>query len=203
MNGIVEKIQQEYRKKRELVSYSIFDIGTHLKDLAENGTIWVLNEMKDISDLEKIAIEFYLNQYRVNQIYDNLEENFKIQLSNEQPVDNPLQTFHKDKPEQIDKAQKKQPHYLEVKDVKQFIGYQKAQVLEGKIIELCKNFPPYERKHIVNQVSRSATSIKERIAMGEQIYIGEKFNQYSISIGSAKETSAWLQISLAGMSTLN
>ncbi|WP_251553988.1 four helix bundle protein [Neobacillus muris] len=152
--------------------------------------------MKDISELEKIGIEFYLNQYSANQIYDNLEENFNNQPSNELSTDTPLQNFHTNKPEQEYKAQKKQ-HYLEVKDVKQFMGYQKAKELEKKIIDLLKNFPTYEKKHIVDQIGRSATSIKDRIAMGEQIYIGEKFNQYSISIGSAKETSAWLQISLA------
>ncbi|WP_272878807.1 four helix bundle protein [Bacillus altitudinis] len=76
------------------------------------------------------------------------------------------------------------------------MGYKKAKELEERIIELCKNFPSFEVDHIVNQIERSAESIKERIQIGEQLYIREKFNQYSIAIGSAKETSAWLQVSL-------
>jgi four helix bundle protein len=196
LNEIVEQIQDSYRKERERVLYSIFDIEPYLENLAEKGVIWILKDMGDISVLEKVGIEYYLNQYQANQIYDNIEEHFNIQTSNEHPTVNPLQTFHTNKHEQENRTKRKQLHYLEVKDVTQFVGYQKAQELEERIFELCKSFPSYERKHIVDQIGRSATSIKERIAMGEQIYIGEKFNQYSISIGSAKETSAWLQISL-------
>ncbi|RDW18782.1 four helix bundle protein [Oceanobacillus chungangensis] len=196
MNKVVEPIQQDYRKERERVSYSIFDIETYLKYLAEKGLIWVLKDMDDISGLEKVGIEYYLNKYRTNQIYDNLEENLNNHPSNGQPIVYPHQTIRSKKSEQEDKTKKQQQHFLEVKDVKRFIGYQQAKKLEERIYELCKSFPSFEKKHIVDQIERSSTSIKERIAMGEQRYIGEKFNQYSISIGSAKETSAWLQISL-------
>lgn len=194
MNKIVEQIQQDYRKKRELSNHSIYDIEGSLKELAEKGIIWVLKDLGDICEAEEILIEKYLHVYRTNQIYDNLEENFYIQTSNEQSTVYPHQMFS-NQLKQGNKTKKKQPNYLEVKDVKKFIGYQKAKELEENIIELCKSLPSYEREHIVDQIGRSAKSIKERIAMGEQIYVGEKFNQYSISIGSAKETAAWLQIS--------
>ncbi|MCC3359415.1 four helix bundle protein [Bacillus sp. REN16] len=150
--------------------------------------------MKDISELEKVGIEYYLSQHRANQIYDNLEEFLNIQSPKELSTAtscNPKKSTTPSKEKQI-----KKQHRLEVRDVKQLFGYKKAKELEEKIIELSKSFPSYEKKHVVDQIQRSAKSIKERIAMGEQVYIGEKFNQYSISIGSAKETSAWLQISL-------
>ncbi|WP_151681673.1 hypothetical protein, partial [Weizmannia acidilactici] len=134
MNKVVEQIQDSYRKERERVLYSIFDIETYLKNLGENGVIWVLKDMKDITTLEKVGIEYFLNQYRANQIYDNLAENFDNQTSNKQSIVNPLQTLPKNKPEQGDKSKRKQPHYLEVKDVKQFYGYKKAKELEEKII---------------------------------------------------------------------
>lgn len=196
LNKVVEQTQDSYRKERERVLYSIFDIETYLENLAENGVIWTLKDMKDITTLEKVGIEYYLNQFQANQIYDNLTENFDIQTSNKQSIVNPLQNLPKNNHEQEDKIKRKQPHYLEVKDVKQFYGYKKAKELEEKIIDLCETFPSYENDHIIDQIERSASSIKERIEIGEQIYVGEKFKEYSTAIGSAKETSAWLQISL-------
>lgn len=194
MNNIVEQIQKSYQAERIRVSYCVYDIGTYLKDLAEKGLIWVLKDQKNISDPEKILIEHYLNEYRANQTYDNLEEFLNIQSPKN------LSAAISRKPSQSttpskEKQTKKRQH-LEVRDVKQFIGYKKAKELEKKIIELCQNFPSYEVDHIVNQIERSACSIKDSIEMGEQIYVGEKFNQYSIAIGSAKETTAWLQMSL-------
>ncbi|GAB1306598.1 four helix bundle protein [Bacillus altitudinis] len=96
----------------------------------------------------------------------------------------------------INSLHRKVSHKPFTRGEKQSIGYKKAKELEERIIELCKNFPSFEVDHIVNQIERSAESIKERIQIGEQLYIREKFNQYSIAIGSAKETSAWLQVSL-------
>jgi len=78
LNKIAEQIQQEYRNKRELSNYSIFDIESSLKKLAEKGLIWVLKDMEDISELEEAGIEKYLNDYRANQIYDNLEDYFYL-----------------------------------------------------------------------------------------------------------------------------
>lgn len=194
MNEIVGQIQESYRAERIRVSYCVFDIGAYLKNLAEKGFIWILKEMKDLSDAEKILIDHYLIEYRANQIYDNLDECLNMQshkINSAATSDKSTQSSTPTK----EKQAKKQQH-LEVRDVKLFIGYKKAKELETNIIELCKNFPSYEVDHIVNQIERSAGSIKERIEMGEQIYVGEKFNQYSIAIGSAKETSAWLQVSL-------
>ena len=196
MNKIVEQTQESYRKERERVSYSVFDIGAYLKKLAEKGLIWILKDLKDNSEIEEIAIEFYLNRYRENQIYDNLENTFYQQPSSEVSTTAPSQFPQKTGPVQKAKQMKKQQRYLEVKDLKHFVGYNMAKELEEKIIDVCKNFPSFEIDHIVNQIERSAGSIKERIEMGEQIYVGEKYNQYSIAIGSAKETSAWLQMSL-------
>ncbi|MBD8069759.1 four helix bundle protein [Bacillus sp. PS06] len=195
MNQVITQIQQKYRENRELKNYSIFDIDISLKELADRGLIWVLKDLKDMSDGEKILIDHYLNEYRANQIYDNLDGIPYLQPSNESAT-TPLNQYSLNPvPVKKEKQTKKQQH-LDVRDVKQFIGYKKAKELEEKIIELCKSFPSYEKKHVIDQIHRSAKSIKERIAIGEQIYIGEKFSQYSMSIGSAKETSAWLQISL-------
>ena len=193
MNEVVKIVQNDYRKFREQTNFSIIDIGKKLNYLAEKGVVWVLKGMKDLSQPEEFLIESYLSIYRANQIYDHLEENLNFKTSYEQPIVYPLQTIHSSKPVQEFKTK---TQYLEVKDVKSFIGYQKAKELEEKIYELCQSFPSFEKHHIVNQIERSSKSIKERIAMGEQRYIGEKFYQYSLSIGSAKETSAWLQISL-------
>ncbi|ADU28498.1 four helix bundle protein [Evansella cellulosilytica] len=193
-NNIVNQIQREYRRNRELSNYSIFDIEASLKNLAEKGIIWVLKDLRDICEAEEILIEKYLHDYRANQIYDNLEEFLNIQSSKnltEAISSKPSQSTKPSKEKQTKKRQ-----HLEVRDVTHFIGYKKAMELEKKVIELCQNFPSYEVDYIVNQIERSASSIKERIEMGEQIYVGEKFNQYSIAIGSAKETTAWLQISM-------
>ncbi|MCM3571500.1 four helix bundle protein [Neobacillus mesonae] len=83
-----------------------------------------------------------------------------------------------------------------MKEVKQFLGYKKAKELEEKVCEVCKDFPSYEKNHIVDQLVRSAESVKKSIVIAEQHFIREKFNQYSIAIGSCKEVSTWLEISL-------
>jgi four helix bundle protein len=194
MNEIVEQIQQKYRKERDLCNFSIMDIGMNLKNLAEKGMIWVLKDQKDISEYEEIMIEFYLNKYRVNQNYDNLDNLLLLPTSKEEPTRTPFQPSPKVVPAKD--QMKKQQHILYVKNVKQFSGYKKAKELEEKITELCKNYPSYERDHIVDQIERSANSIKKSIALGEQIYVREKFNHYSIAVGSAKETISWLQMSL-------
>ncbi|NRG47955.1 four helix bundle protein [Bacillus sp. CRN 9] len=190
MNKIVEQVHEWYRNERELSQYSIMDIGEKLKCLAEKGLIWVLKDLKDITEFEEIMINYYLHKYRAVQIYDNLHDLLPIPPSNNERASTPSKSSKR-----ITALQNPQ-HSLEVRDVKQFIGYKKAKELEERIIELCKNFPSYETKHIVRQIVRSTSSIKERIKIGEQVYIREKFNRYSIAIGSAKETSAWLQVSL-------
>lgn len=189
MNKTVEQIQNWYRNERELCNYSTMDIGEKLKNLAEEGLIWVLKGLKDITEYEEIVIDYYLHKYKAVQIYDNLHHLSPSPPSNNQCAITPSKSSKK-----ITPLQNRQ-HTLEVRDVKQFIGYQKAKELEERIIELCKNFPSYEVNHIVDQIVRSACSIKEGIRIAEQTYIREKFNQYSIAIGSAKETSAWLQVS--------
>jgi four helix bundle protein len=189
LNKKVEEIQNWYRNEREVFNYSIMDIGEKLKNLAEKGLIWVLEDLKDTTESERIVINYYLDKYRAVQIYDNLQHLFPIPPSNSQCAITPSKSSKKVTP-----LQNKQ-HTLKVRDAKQFFGYKKAKKLEEQIIELCKNFPSYEVDHIVVQIMRSAESIKKRIQIGEQIYIREKFNQYSIAIGSAKETTAWLQVS--------
>ncbi|WP_400244973.1 four helix bundle protein [Niallia sp. JL1B1071] len=195
MNEKVKQIQQEYREIRELSNYSIFDIESSLKSFAEKGFVWILKDLKDICEAEGILIEHYCDKFSSCQIYDSLEDSLSSKPSNESASTSPNQSSLNIVPVHKEKQPKHQQH-LEVRDVKQFLGYKKAKELEEKIIELCKSFPSYEKKHVIDQIHRSAKSIKERIAIGEQMYIGEKFNQYSVSIGSAKETSAWLQISL-------
>ncbi|MDL4840347.1 four helix bundle protein [Aquibacillus rhizosphaerae] len=190
MNKKVEEIQNWYRNERELSNYSIMDVGETLNKLAEKGLIWILKDLKDITEFEGIVIDYYLNKYRVDQIYDNLEDLIQIPPFNDACAMTPSKSSKK-----IIPRQKQQPT-LEVRDVKQFIGYKKAKEIEKRIIELCKNFPSFEVDHIVKQIERSAESIKKSIQIGEQIYVREKFNQYSIAIGSAKETSAWLKVSL-------
>ncbi|MDY0407399.1 four helix bundle protein [Paracerasibacillus soli] len=190
MNETVEQIQDWYRNERELSNYSIIDVEDKLKYLAEKGLIWILKDMKDINELEKIVIDSFLNKYRANQVYDNLNDFRNLQPSNKASTKKP--PLLSPKPTSQQKTMKKT---LKIRDVKKFDGYLKAKELEEKIIEICKTFPSYDG-NIIDQIGRSAESIKKRIAMGEQIYIGEKFYQYSIAIGSAKETSSWLQISL-------
>jgi four helix bundle protein len=192
---ITDQIQENYRKNREKYNYSLIDVGEIIEDLAEKGIVWVLKDIKDITKYEQIIIDFYLNEYSSKQVYDNLEEIFNSQTS-KNPQVYKLPTSHLSKKQLEVIPSKKQKIYLEEKDVNNFIGYKKAKLLEEKIHVLCNSFPLYEKHHIVDQISRSSSSIKERIAKGEQKYIGEKFKQYSMAIGSAKETSAWLQISL-------
>lgn len=194
MNEIVKQTQEDYRKVREESDYSLIDVGEKLKNLAEKGLIWVLKDLRDTTEFEEIVIDSYSNKYRATQVYDNLEDYFLLQPSSEASTKAPFQTPQKPTPQE--KPKKKKKNTLEVRNVKQFKGYLKAKELEEKTIGICKTYPSYERDHIVNQIERSVSSIKERIEIGEQIYVGEKFNQYSIAIGSAKETSAWLQISL-------
>lgn len=62
---------------RDKSNYSIFDIESSLKNLAKNGFVWVLKDMRDISGAEAILIEHYLNKFRTNQNYDNLETSYK------------------------------------------------------------------------------------------------------------------------------
>lgn len=189
MNEIVAQTQGWYRNEREMSNYSIMDTGNKLKYLAEKGLIWILKDMNDITEFEKIVIDSYLNKYRANQIHDNLDHYFYLKPSIESPKTKPQS------PQKNVSLNKQKKNILEVRDVKQFAGYQKAKELEENIIEICKTYPAYDA-NIVDQIGRSAESVKRRIAMGEQMYIGEKFYQYSMAIGSAKETSTWLEVSL-------
>ncbi|AIF42151.1 four helix bundle protein [Virgibacillus sp. SK37] len=193
MNEIVEQIQVDYRKLREHCNYSFIEVGDELKYLAEKGVIWILKDMEDITEFEEIIIDSYLDTYRANQIYDNLNDTFSLQTSFEPPA--PSSQSSAPKVVSFQKTQNIKKKTLEVKDVQQFIGYKLAKNIEEKVIEICKSYPSYDA-NIVDQIERSAESIKRRIAMGEQMYIGEKFYHYSLSIGSAKETSTWLQVSL-------
>ncbi|CAM4196760.1 four helix bundle protein [Lederbergia lenta] len=58
----------------------------------------------------------------------------------------------------------------------------------GMIVEVL----PFEESQMKDQLQRSATSIVQNIAKGEQLYLRQKFNLYSDAIGSAQETKSWL-----------
>ncbi|AIF45133.1 hypothetical protein [Virgibacillus sp. SK37] len=70
MNETVEKTQDEYRDFRESISYCIFDIESKLVQLAEEGRIWMIQGMKDLTESELILINHYLSDKRELQIYD-------------------------------------------------------------------------------------------------------------------------------------
>lgn len=70
MNEIVERTQNEYRSYRESVLFCIYDIESKLVQLAKEGTIWMIQGMKDLADSESILINHYLYENRELQIYD-------------------------------------------------------------------------------------------------------------------------------------
>lgn len=71
MNIIVERTQMKYKNARERACYSVFDIEFLLKTLAWDGLIWCLQDMLDLTDSERILINYYLHEYREVQVYDN------------------------------------------------------------------------------------------------------------------------------------
>ncbi|WP_179867344.1 four helix bundle protein [Terribacillus saccharophilus] len=183
MNSLVRRVLEDYWKFRE-INNDIEKIGIYLRKLAEDGLIWILKGT-DICEVEKIVIEKFLNDYRAEQVYDNLEDIHYIQ---------PLIDTTTNTPSPIKLPS--DANITPIRNVKNFKGYKKAEELENKIYELCMTYPSFEKYHIVDQIKRSASSIKEQIASGEQHFIRNKFKHYSYAIGSAKETSAWLDISL-------
>jgi len=72
MSEKTARIQKEYRKYRELTSFSIFDIEKELIRLANEGKIWMIKGMKDLTESETILINHYLNEKRELQIYDSI-----------------------------------------------------------------------------------------------------------------------------------
>lgn len=72
MNETIARIQMEYRDYRELTSFSIFDIEKELIRLANEGKIWMIKGMKDLTESETILINHYLNEKRELQIYDSI-----------------------------------------------------------------------------------------------------------------------------------
>lgn len=183
LNSLVKRVLEDYWKFRER-NNDMEKIGSYLRELAEHGLIWILKGT-DICEVEKIVIEKFLIDYRAEQVYDNLEDIHYIQ---------PLMETTTNTPSPI-----KLPldaNITPIRNVKNYKGYKKAEELENKIYELCMTYPSFEKYQIVDQIKRSASSIKKQIASGEQYYIRNKFKHYSYAIGSAKETSAWLDISL-------
>ncbi|WP_430789102.1 hypothetical protein VBD025_02785 [Virgibacillus flavescens] len=73
MNSMVQRTQLKYRNEREGVNYSIIDIEFSLKTLAREGLIWTLQGMKDLTESEEVLILHYLNEFREEQIYDNVD----------------------------------------------------------------------------------------------------------------------------------
>ncbi|MQR93691.1 hypothetical protein [Fictibacillus phosphorivorans] len=72
MNIIVKRTRMKYQNAREQACYSIFDIEYNLKKLAFEGLIWCLQGMPDMTKAEEILINHYLNEYRENQVYDEI-----------------------------------------------------------------------------------------------------------------------------------
>lgn len=72
MNNLAERTRAEYRCLRERTCYSIFDIESSLKTLSEEGLIWCLQGMPDLSDTEEILISHFLTMHQNLQLYDNL-----------------------------------------------------------------------------------------------------------------------------------
>lgn len=70
MREIVERTQNEYRSFRESVGFCIFDIQSKFVQLAEEGKIWMIQEMKDLAESEAVLINHYLNETRELQNYD-------------------------------------------------------------------------------------------------------------------------------------
>lgn len=70
MNIVVERTRMKYRDARERACYNIFDIEFLLKTLAWEGLIWCLQGIPDMTKAEEILINFYLNEFRENQVYD-------------------------------------------------------------------------------------------------------------------------------------
>ncbi|MCP1156612.1 four helix bundle protein [Bacillus infantis] len=195
MNQVVKEIQDSYRLLREESNFSIMDIGEKLKELADQGLIWTIKEMRDISEYELVLTKHYLKSHFEKQIYDNLKNIPQMTPTLKDPNIKPNQTSQTHTSRQAEIKVKAKEPLLKIKEVKLFLGYKKAKELEEKVYEVCKYFPSYEKSHLVDQLVRSAESVKKSITIGEQHFIREKFNQYSIAIGSCKEVSTWLEIS--------
>lgn len=72
MNILVDRTIKKYRFQRELANYSIIDIQNLLRTLSEEGLIWCLKNMPDLTDGEEILINHFLNLHQNLQVYDNL-----------------------------------------------------------------------------------------------------------------------------------
>lgn len=71
MNETVARVQEEYRNFRELTSFNIFDLESKLLQLADEGKIWMIKEMKpDLTEAEEILINHYLSEKWELQNYD-------------------------------------------------------------------------------------------------------------------------------------
>lgn len=70
MNDTVARTQMEYRKYRELVYFNLFDVEERLIQLAEEGKVWMVQEMKDLTMIEKVLITYLLCEKRELQVYD-------------------------------------------------------------------------------------------------------------------------------------
>src|SRR5699024_4753170 len=84
-----------------------------------------------------------------------------------------------------------------IQQIDKFIAYKKAIQLEKDVEQLTRNIPNFEMYHIIDQVVRSSASVRESIAKAEQHFIKQKFYNYSVAIGSAIETRAWIDMSLS------
>lgn len=70
MNIQVERTRMKYSSAREKGNYCLFDIEFMLKTLAWEGNLWTLKGMSNLTKAEEILIEYYLNKYRENQVYE-------------------------------------------------------------------------------------------------------------------------------------
>jgi len=188
MNKNVVTVIKDYKERREEVNYSIFDIEKLLKELAQKGMIWTLKEEDELYEAEQILVEYYLNLYRHLQNYDGLESKEERLTNDKSTSFNPHA-----KPTQ---HPTEMPN-LKIQQIDKFIAYKKAVQLERKVEQLTNNITVFEKYHMIDQVTRSTASIRENIAKGEQHFIKQKFNNYSVAIGSAIETRAWIDMSLS------
>lgn len=81
--------------------------------------------------------------------------------------------------------------YLKIQNIEKLRALQLSIELVKKVGKIIQSLP-FEEGHIKDQLKRASTSIIQSISKGEQIYVKNKFNHYSVAIGSAQETKSWL-----------
>jgi hypothetical protein len=81
INPVVHEIQSTYRHAREEANYSILDIECLLKELADQGAIWMNQDIKDLTESESVLINHYLSLKREPQNYGLVQSPVILQKS--------------------------------------------------------------------------------------------------------------------------